>query len=349
MRAPLSLFTAVIAALLLSSCSATAPADGAATQSHGTQNGAQQVLNVVASTSVYADVAEAVGGKYVSVRAIVDKTSQDPHSYEATARDMLALSKADVIIANGGGYDPFMDSLASGLEKPAGSILHAVDFLVDSGHLEAHDEAAHDETEHDESSPEETAHVETTPPVTDHGAHDHSGVNEHVWYDVHTVGALAQGIAREYGKLMPEYAEMFTDAARGFDAQIGSLAGHLESLRPLSEGKSFAMTEPLAYYLLTDAGLSDATPTGFSAAMEAGEDVSPLLLKLLTDGLRNGQYALLALNTQTSGAQTDKVRSIAQEAGVPVLSMTETLPEGQNYLSWMESNVHELEVSLGNG
>ena len=344
MRAPLSLLTAVIAALLLSSCSATGSAEGAATQgshmqSGGTDSGQEQVLNVVASTSVYADVAAAVGGEYVSVKAIVDKTSQDPHSYEATARDMLALSKADVIIANGGGYDPFMDSMASGLELPTGSILHAVDFLADSGHAEEPDEAPHEESSHDEA----------TEPSSAGGAHDHSGPNEHVWYDVHTVGALAQGIAREYGLLMPEHAEMFIDAARGFDAQIGSLAGHLESLRQLSEGKTFAMTEPLAYYLLTDAGLSDATPAGFSAAMEAGEDVSPLLLKRLTDGLQHGDYALLALNTQTSGAQTDKVRSVAEAAGVPVLSMTETLPEGQNYISWMESNVHELEVSLGNG
>ncbi|PQZ88564.1 ABC transporter substrate-binding protein [Arthrobacter sp. MYb227] len=334
MRVPLSLLSAVVAALLLSSCSATGPAEGAGVTASG-----QRVLNVVASTSVYADVAEAVGGKHVSVKAIVDKTSQDPHSYEATARDMLALSKADVIIANGGGYDPFMDSMAAGLELPTGSILHAVDFLAAGGHTEAHDEAGHDEAAPDEASA----------PVTDHGTHDHSGPNEHVWYDVHTVGALAAEIAREYGQLMPEHAEDFTDAARGFDAQIGSLAGHLESLRPLAEGKKFAMTEPLAYYLLTDAGLTDATPAGFSAAMEAGEDVSPLLLKRLTDGLHHGEYAVLALNTQTSGAQTDKVRSIAQEAGVPVLSMTETLPEGQHYMSWMESNVHELEVALGNG
>ena len=46
------------------------------------------------------------------------------------------------------------------------------------------------------------------------------------------------------------------------------------------------MTEPLAYYLLTDAGLADGTPAGVSAAMEAGEDVSPLLLKELGDGAR---------------------------------------------------------------
>ncbi len=76
--------------------------------------------------------------------------------------------------------------------------------------------------------------------------------------------------------------------------------------------------------------------------------MSPLLLKRLNDGLVNREYALLALNTQTSGPQTDKVRSIAEAAGVPIISMTETLPPGQDYISWMDSNVQQLEVALGN-
>lgn len=332
MRRPLGVLTVIVSALLLSACTSTAPAEGTAGA-----DGGDTVLNVVTSTSVYADVARAIGGEHVNVKAIVDKTSQDPHSYEATSRDMLALSKADVIVANGGGYDPFMDSLAGGLELPVGAVLHAVDFT----------ETADGHEEHGED-PAATA-TEETPAAGAHAGHDHSGMNEHVWYDVHTVGALAQGIARKYSELMPDKATEFEDAARAFDAQADAVTDHIESLRVLTEGKSFAMTEPLAYYMLTEAGLSDATPSGFSAAMEAGEDVSPLLLKHLNDGLREGKYALLALNTQTSGPQTDKVRSIAQDAGVPVLSLTETLPEGQTYISWMESNVHELEVSLGNG
>ncbi len=314
------IFAAAAACLLLLTGCATAPAGG------GAQPGAAAVLEVVASTSVYADVAKAVGGSDVEVRAIVEQTSQDPHSYEATARDKLAVSKADVVIANGGGYDPFMDALAQDLPLADGAMIHAVDFQV------GHDEAGHDEAGHDEAG---------------HDGHGHAEGNEHVWYDVHTVGALARGLAQEYSKLLPEKSAQFAASADAFAKRIDELAGHIDTVRATAEGKKFAMTEPLAFYLLTDAGMQDGTPAGISAAMEAGEDVPPLLLKKMAEGLAAHQFAVLAVNTQTSGPQTEKVGALAKSAGVPVLDLTETLPEGQDYISWMESNVQQLEVALG--
>ncbi|RAX50071.1 ABC transporter substrate-binding protein [Arthrobacter sp. AQ5-05] len=319
MNKPLRALAAAACLLLLSAC-ATAPAGQDAQP-----GGAGPVLEVVASTSVYADVARAVGGSAVSVRAIVDKTSQDPHSYEATARDKLAVSKADVVIANGGGYDPFMDALAQGLSLPDGAMIHAADFQAGHGDAAGATEAA----------------------AQDHTGHDHAEGNEHVWYDVHTVGALARGLAAEYSKLMPGKSAAFTAAADAFDKRIDELAGRIDALRATAEGKKFAMTEPLAYYLLSDAGMVDGTPAGVSAAMEAGEDVPPLLLKKLAEGLESHEFAVLALNTQTSGPQTEKVGALAVSAGVPVLDLTETLPEGQDYITWMESNVQQLEVALG--
>jgi len=69
-------------------------------------------LQIVASTNVWGDIAEQVGGDLVEVTSIIDNASKDPHSYEATARDQLAVKNADLIVANGGGYDDFMDTLA---------------------------------------------------------------------------------------------------------------------------------------------------------------------------------------------------------------------------------------------
>lgn len=318
MNAPLRALAAAACLLLLSAC-ASAPAG------QGAQPGGEPVLEVVASTSVYADVARAVGGSDVHVGALVDKTSQDPHSYEATARDKLAVSKADVVIANGGGYDPFMDALAQGLSLPGGAMIHAVDFQA--GYGEAAGAAA--------------------PAAQDHAGHDHAEGNEHVWYDVHTVGALARGLAAEYSKLLPAKSAEFTAAADAFEKRIDALAGRIDALRATAEGKKFAMTEPLGFYLLSEAGMVDGTPSGVSAAMEAGEDVPPLLLKQLAEGLESHEFAVLALNTQTSGPQTEKVAALAKAAGVPVLDLTETLPDGLNYITWMESNVQQLEVALG--
>jgi zinc/manganese transport system substrate-binding protein len=69
-------------------------------------------LQIVASTNVWGDIAEQVGGDLVEVTSIIDNASKDPHSYEATARDQLAVKNADLIVANGGGYDDFIDTLA---------------------------------------------------------------------------------------------------------------------------------------------------------------------------------------------------------------------------------------------
>jgi zinc/manganese transport system substrate-binding protein len=66
---------------------------------------------VVASTDVYGDLVELVGGDAVRVTSLIAAPNQDPHSFEASARDRLAITGADLVIVNGGGYDPFMDDL----------------------------------------------------------------------------------------------------------------------------------------------------------------------------------------------------------------------------------------------
>ena len=54
------------------------------------------IVDVVASTSVYGDIVSSIGGDKVRVSSIINRTSQDPHSYEATTQDKLAVSKAEL-------------------------------------------------------------------------------------------------------------------------------------------------------------------------------------------------------------------------------------------------------------
>ncbi len=89
-------------AFVLAGCASPAPGAGPDEDTR---------LSIVASTNVYGDIASAIGGDLVSVTSIITSAAQDPHSYEASAQDQLALSKADLVIENGGGYDPFIDQL----------------------------------------------------------------------------------------------------------------------------------------------------------------------------------------------------------------------------------------------
>ncbi|HEX7835130.1 MAG TPA: ABC transporter substrate-binding protein, partial [Pseudolysinimonas sp.] len=55
---------------------------------------------------------------------------------------------------------------------------------------------------------------------------------------------------------------------------------------------------------------------------------------------------LLAYNEQTSGPETDRVRAAATAAGIPVVPVTETLPKGKDYVSWMNANLDAVGAAL---
>lgn len=89
-------------ALLLAGCSTPAP-----------EPSDDGKLHIVASTNVWADLVETIGGEYVSVTAIVTNPNQDPHSYELTPKDKLAISKADFVVAACNATDSFIQPQAN--------------------------------------------------------------------------------------------------------------------------------------------------------------------------------------------------------------------------------------------
>src|SRR5690606_29160955 len=141
----------------------------------------------VASTDVYGQIVEEIGGDLVDVTSIVSSGNGDPHEFEPSARDQLAVSHAQLIVENGGGYDSFVDSLIESSDSDA-DVLTAVEF----SHAWEGD-AAHDDSDEDGHADDEHA---------DEGEHEHDhdhghieGFNEHVWYDVRAISDLALGIA----------------------------------------------------------------------------------------------------------------------------------------------------------
>jgi len=57
------------------------------------------------------NIASQVAGALADVKVILGNPAQDPHSYEATLRDRLAVQNADYVVYNGMGYDDFMTKL----------------------------------------------------------------------------------------------------------------------------------------------------------------------------------------------------------------------------------------------
>ncbi|MGT2461062.1 metal ABC transporter solute-binding protein, Zn/Mn family [Sinomonas atrocyanea] len=305
---------AVAAAAALAACSPGG-------QGSPASPGQGATVRVVASTNVYGDLARAVGGDRVTVTSIVSSTSQDPHSYEATTHDRLVVSQAALVIENGGGYDPYIDPLVREANLGADRVVTAV----------------------------ETAGLETgtsASPTTGKDAHSHATFNEHVWYDFGAMKKVTDAIASRLSALDPAGKDAYAGRARDVDARLSGLESTLAALKSSAAGKSAVMTEAVPLYLLQAAGLRDATPTAYSSAVEEEQDVPPAALKATLGLVSSRSVALLAYNPQTESSQTRQLRAAAEAAKVPVVDFTETVPDGEDYLGWMDQNVAALKKAL---
>lgn len=301
-RATLSVGIAVAAVLTLGACGG-----GASGNSTNSGVGADGKIAVVASTNVYGSIAEAVGGDLVSVHSIINKVGADPHGYEATAQDKLAMSKAVVGIENGGGYDDFFGQLAKGVLDPA-KVLNVSDL---SG-------------------------LDTGPDF-----------NEHLWYSLPTMTKLSEELAVRFAAAAPESKPAFEANAQAFNSKIAGLQTRLATLKAARGGAGVAVTEPVPLYLLDEAGLVNQTPAAFSEAVENGSDVPAQVLRETVALMGSGNIKMLAYNSQTESAQTQQVRDAALAAGVPVVDFAETLPAAMTYVSWMDANISNIEKALG--
>lgn len=68
-------------------------------------------VSVVAAENVYGDIADQLGGDGVKVTSLISNPSQDPHLFEASPAIARALSEAQIVIANGADYDPWLEKL----------------------------------------------------------------------------------------------------------------------------------------------------------------------------------------------------------------------------------------------
>ncbi|OQO92819.1 metal ABC transporter substrate-binding protein [Saccharomonospora piscinae] len=349
----------------------TASACGGDSAGSGGSSDADGRVQVVASTNVWAGVVSAVGGDQVEATALIDDPSADPHSYQAGAVDAAEVRSADLLVYNGGGYDDFFVQLAENAEAPAVVAVDSADGAdgADSGsagersaesgdehaehehgdegdgHGEGHEDGGHGDEGHghDDGGHEGDGHGGHE----GHGhAHDHAHGNEHVWYDLPVVAAVADQVAADLGELLPEQRATFEDNAAAFTERVDELHHRVESLAADHEGTKVAATEPIAHYLLLAAGVDDATPREFAAAVENETDV-PVAAQQRMLELVGGEVDAVVRNTQTATPATEKVIAAAREAGTPIVDVTETLPDEQtDYIAWMSRQVDALEKAL---
>ncbi len=272
-------------------------------------------IKVVASTNVYGSIAKFLGGDFVDVTSIITDAKQDPHSYEATARDQLAIAEAELVIYNGGGYDEFIPTLLAAAEGEP----HVIE-IVNGEH-------AHES--------ESDAHAD----------HDHA--NEHVWYDIELVRVAAEHIANDISSLRPDSLETVTANYDLFISELDNLQLRLDALRDRSIGMGMIAVEGVGNLMLEHAGFVDQTPEELTNAIEEDREVPAAALKDAKLLIENKLVSIVIVNLQQQDSVTDQLIASAEKAGVPVVALSELIPDPTwDYLDWMANNVDKLQEAI---
>ena len=116
---------------LLSGCGGITPGNGSTTST--------RVIQVVAAENFYGDVVKQLGGRHVAVTSILSNPNVDPHEYESNVQTAVAVSKAQLVVENGAGYDTWMDKLLSASPNDSRIVLVSADIadhkLPDNPHV----------------------------------------------------------------------------------------------------------------------------------------------------------------------------------------------------------------------
>jgi zinc/manganese transport system substrate-binding protein len=170
--------------------------------------------------------------------------------------------------------------------------------------------------------------------------------NVHVFYDLETAKAVANQIADKLSQTDAGHADDYKANAARFADQTDIIATAERAIGSAHPGASVVATEPVAHYLLTNSGIVDKTPEGFTKAIEGDSDPSPADLAAVLDLLKTRQVSALVYNSQTQTDVTKQIEDAANQASVPIITVTETLPAGIDYLTWQRQAVDHLASQL---
>lgn len=243
-------------------------------------------LQVVASFSILADLAEQVGGEAVQVHALVGRDA-DAHVFRPTPTDAKRLAQADLVVVNGLGFEGWLDRLvrASGFKGPV---------VVASAGVR-------------------------TVPSRPHAHHGHShgkdgaGADPHAWQDPTRVQRYVDNLRDAFSAARPALAAEFAARAAAYKAELQSLDTATRaslSRLPAERRRVLSSHDAFVYF-------ADAYGVTFLAARSSTSGREPSaaeVARLIDEVRRQRAVAVFVENIQDARL----VQRIADEAGARV-------------------------------
>ncbi|MDE2238328.1 MAG: zinc ABC transporter substrate-binding protein [Rhodospirillales bacterium] len=171
--------------------------------------------------------------------------------------------------------------------------------------------------------------------------------NPHLWYRTDTMPAVAASAASFFEAKDPAHKAVYAANLKKFDTSLVPWKRALAQVKAKYAGAPIAVTEPVADYMLQEAGLKIMTPLSFELSIMNDTDPSPQDVAAEEALLRGRRVRVFAYNEQVTDPQTQSLLTLAKRHDVQVLPVYELMPaSAAHYQDWMMQTTEALNQAL---
>lgn len=173
--------------------------------------------------------------------------------------------------------------------------------------------------------------------------HQRDGANEHLWYHPETMPKLAADLSMKLAKIDPKHAAIYKRNAQKYIRSIRQVKDEITLLSKKSHKKPVDVSEPVFNYTLQALGYS-INNSHFAVAVDQGSDPSPKDIASMEADIRGRRIAFFVSNIQNMDPIVKRMVALCRQYHVPVVKVTETLPVGKDYQTWMSGQLKQIEM-----
>ena len=315
----LSLFIIFTTALPLASCSSD----------KGSVKKDSSKISVVTTIFPYYDFTRSIAGDKADIRLLLSPGSE-PHSYEPSPSDIVAIENCDIFIYNGGESDEWVESVLESIDNKNMKVMRMMDYV---------DLLYEQSVDHDEHNHEHEEHTE----------HEHGKeYDEHIWTSIRNAEKLTDAICDKLSACDFANKEIYAKNTDIYMSKLQTLDSEISEIVSNAKRKTVVFGDRFPFlYFVTDYSLEyECAFPGCSSETEP----SISTVTHMIDFTRNNQVPVVFYLEFSNG---NVAKLISEDSGAKTMRFSschnvtkEEFADGSSYISLMEQNANALKEAL---
>ena len=284
-------------------------------------------ISVVTTIFPYYDFTRSIAGDKADIKLLLSPGSE-PHSYEPSPSDIVAIENCDIFIYNGGESDEWVESVLESIDNKNMKVMRMMDYvdLLYEQNFD-HYEHNHEHEEHDEHGEE---------------------YDEHIWTSIRNAEKLTDAIYDELSFCDFANKEIYAKNTDIYLSKLQTLDSEISEIVSNAKRKTVVFGDRFPFlYFVTDYSLEyECAFPGCSSETEP----SISTVTHMIDFTRNNQVPVV-FYLEFSNGKVAKL--ISEDSGAKTMRFSschnvtkDEFADGTSYISLMEQNAKALKEAL---